>query len=335
MKVSIIIPVYHVEKYIERCVLSVLKQTYRPLEVVFVDDCSNDKSIYIAKKTIEKNGAASIEFVFLEHDKNQGLSAARNSGIKASTGNYLYFLDSDDEIADNAINIFVSQLKDYPKSEVVHGMMVLDNGDDYHCSLKGYRAKEYFENNADIRQKHFSLNPLFPDSACDKLIKRDFLINNKLFFKEGIIFEDTHWSNRVVKRINYLSFISQPTYIRYVNPNTIMTSLTKEREIKNIGIILKDFLSTIDEPCYNEQLFSFFSKFLIYNDASSGEYGFASLYKDFQKLFVKRGFMKMSLLMFLYKCRYFIVPENKVKARLRGYMHAEINSFFSKHNDRQ
>ena len=65
MKVSIIIPVYHVEKCIERCVLSVLKQTYRPLEVVLVDDYSKDKSIDIAKKTSEKNGAASIEFVFL------------------------------------------------------------------------------------------------------------------------------------------------------------------------------------------------------------------------------------------------------------------------------
>ena len=106
MKVSIIIPVYHVEKYIERCVLSVLKQTYRPLEVVFVDDCSNDRSIDIAKKTIEKNGAASIEFVFLEHDKNQGQSAARNSGIKASTGDYLYFLDSDDKLSDDAISFF-------------------------------------------------------------------------------------------------------------------------------------------------------------------------------------------------------------------------------------
>ena len=331
MKVSIIIPVYHVEKYIERCVLSVLKQTYRPLEVVFVDDCSNDKSIDIAKKTIEKNGAASIEFVFLEHDKNQGLSAARNSGIKASTGDYLYFLDSDDKLSDDAISFFVEKQKNFPDAEIIQGSMVhaLDG------NSIDINKHSFIEDNLSIRRLFYSKDIFIIDSACDKLIKRDFLINNNLFFKEGIILEDSHWLNNVVKEINKIAFVSQPTYIRYLNEGSIMTSLTKEREIKNIGIILKDFLATIDEPCYDEQLFSYFSKFIIYNNASKGEYGFASLYKDFQKLFVKRGFMKMSLLMFLYKCRYFIVPENKVKARLRGYMHAEINSFFSKHNDRQ
>ena len=328
MKVSIIVPVYHVEKYIERCVLSVLKQTYRPLEVVFVDDCSNDRSIDIAKKTIEKNGAASIEFVFLEHDKNQGQSAARNTGIKSSTGEFIYFLDSDDELADDAINFFIERQKSFPEVEIIQGSMVhaLDNSVDIN-------KISFIEGNLPIRRLFYSRNTIINDSACDKLIKRDFVIDNNLFFKEGIIFEDSHWLNSVVKETNKIAFVFQPTYIRYLNEGSIMTSLTKEREIKNMGIILKDFLATIDEPCYDEQLFSYFSKFLIYNDASKGEYGFASLYKDFQKLFFKRGFLKMSLLMFLYKCRYFIVPEDKVKARLRGYMYAGVNSFLSKHND--
>ena len=100
MKISVIIPVYNVEKYIRRCLLSVKDQKCEDfnIECLIVDDCSPDGSMTIVRDLIEKNDDKSITFTIISHEKNKGLSEARNSGIKASTGDYLYFIDSDDDI---------------------------------------------------------------------------------------------------------------------------------------------------------------------------------------------------------------------------------------------
>ena len=82
-KVSIIIPVYNKEDYIERCIYSVMNQTYRCLEVILIDDCSPDGSMAVARRVIaESENSKDLEFVFLRHEKNLGLSEARNTGIK-------------------------------------------------------------------------------------------------------------------------------------------------------------------------------------------------------------------------------------------------------------
>lgn len=327
MKVSIIIPVFHVEKFIQRCVASVLKQNYRPLEVIFVDDASCDKSLELAKQEIRKQNNVGIEFQYIIHEKNQGLSAARNTGIKSATGNYLYFLDSDDAITEDAIDVLVKKLDKYPDSDIVHGRMVLENGADYH-HLSNYISKEFVSSNELIRKWHFSLNPLLPDSACDKLIKKTLITDNNLYFKKGIIFEDTHWVNRVVKKLYYISYASSPTYIRYINPGTIMTSLSKNKEMKNLGIVLEDLISEIDEPCYDAQLFSYFKRFLVFYDFSGGAYGFSQLYQKFNKLFFSRGYYTLAIVLLLYKIKFHILPDKNIKARLRGYMYKTINAFF-------
>ena len=107
MRVSIIIPVYNVEPYIERCIESVLCQTYRELEVILVDDSSPDCSMDLARKCIDNSNRNKLDIIHLRHDHNLGLSAARNTGIEAATGDYLFFLDSDDWITDNCISLLV------------------------------------------------------------------------------------------------------------------------------------------------------------------------------------------------------------------------------------
>ena len=95
MKVSIIIPIYNVESYIANCLHSVFNQTYKDLEIILVDDCGTDKSMNIAMESINKY-KSSFYIKVIHHKENKGLSAARNSGIKEATGDYIYFLDSDD-----------------------------------------------------------------------------------------------------------------------------------------------------------------------------------------------------------------------------------------------
>ena len=98
MKLSIIIPVYHVAPYIEDCLRSVMRQTYQgAMECLIVDDCGTDDSMAIAERTIATYEGP-IVFQVLHHERNRGLSAARNTGTLAAKGDYLYYLDSDDEI---------------------------------------------------------------------------------------------------------------------------------------------------------------------------------------------------------------------------------------------
>ena len=114
MKVSIIIPVYNVASYIEECIQSVLDQTYPDLEVVLVDDCGTDHSMELAENLIRKSNRSSI-FRIEKHDRNRGLSAARNTGIKTATGEYLYFVDSDDKISQDCIEKLVQFVRSYPQ----------------------------------------------------------------------------------------------------------------------------------------------------------------------------------------------------------------------------
>ena len=106
--ISIIIPVYNVEQYIEECLLSVANQTMTEgIECIIVDDCGPDNSAAIAKRFVDSY-QGDIRFTFIQRENNGGLSAARNTGIEAATGEYIYFLDSDDFIVPECIKTLYS-----------------------------------------------------------------------------------------------------------------------------------------------------------------------------------------------------------------------------------
>ena len=110
IKVSIIIPIYNVEPYIERCIISVLNQSYKNIEIIIINDCTPDKSIELINKLLNNKYSSTENIHILNHEKNKGLSAARNTGIMNATGDYLYFLDSDDSITHDCIEVLVNAL---------------------------------------------------------------------------------------------------------------------------------------------------------------------------------------------------------------------------------
>lgn len=185
--VSVIISVYQVSDYVERCLLSVINQTYPNVECIIVDDCSTDDSVDKCERLIEAYDGPS-KFMILHHEHNRGLSAARNTGTDAASGDYIYYLDSDDEITSNCIEILVAIVRDKPDAEVVIGnheriedvgvircfYEQLDTG--YHSNKDIFSALK--------KQK-------LPVAAWNKLIKRSFLTQNAISFIEGIVFEDT------------------------------------------------------------------------------------------------------------------------------------------------
>ena len=123
LKVSVIIPVFGVSVYIERCVQSVMNQTYKNIECVIIDDSTKDDSIIRCEQLIETY-TGPVKFRVLHHQHNRGLSAARNTGINAAIGDYLYFLDGDDEITSDCIEKMVRPVYRDSTIEMVRGVAV-------------------------------------------------------------------------------------------------------------------------------------------------------------------------------------------------------------------
>ena len=114
--VSIIIPVYKVEPYLDKCVQSVIAQTYKDLEIILVDDGSPDRCPQMCDEWAQKD-----KRIRVIHQKNCGLSGARNTGIREAKGEWLYFLDSDDWIIPECIALMVDCVNNHPDVELVQG----------------------------------------------------------------------------------------------------------------------------------------------------------------------------------------------------------------------
>lgn len=135
-KVSILVPVYGVEKYIERCVRSLFEQTYENIEYVFVDDCTKDKSIEILNSVLAEYPNRKKQAKILHHDKNRGLSAARNTALDASTGNYLMHVDSDDYLRKDAISLLVARINQKSSQVLIFSYSIVKSDGVYPVPLQ-------------------------------------------------------------------------------------------------------------------------------------------------------------------------------------------------------
>lgn len=234
LMVSIIIPIFKVEPYIVRCIESVLHQTYRNLEVILVDDCTPDRSMELAKESIEKSPlSGDLTFRYLKHDYNRGLSAARNTGIDTATGEYVYFLDSDDEITENCIETLAEPL-DNNKYDCVIGDIIAKGTKDPYFQVRGqglYRGTEEIIQ-AYLREDWYPM-------AWNKLCRLSFLKDNSLYFEEGLIHEDELWSFQLACTLRTIYAVTRPTYIYYIRPNSITSANTTPQRIANYLKVLK------------------------------------------------------------------------------------------------
>ena len=254
IKVSIIIPVYNVEKYIKLCINSILKQDYDGIiECIIIDDCGSDNSISIVKSLI-CNTSAKFDFKIIQHNKNMGLSAARNTGIKAASGDYLFFLDSDDFIKDDAIKTLVAPIKKY-------GYLDLIVGNTYPTKQKGLewidlnkkRLPNFSNDRIWIKQKlldRFTLSM----TAWNKLIRKNLIIENNLYFMEGIIHEDDHWNFYLAKYVKSIYIVKDYTYVYNIRENSITQKYDSEKDDKTYLIICKNWIDNIDNICRKEQI---------------------------------------------------------------------------------
>ena len=221
IKISIIVPVYNVEPYIRECFDSIAAQTYKgELECIFVDDCGQDKSVEIIEKLIA-DYLGTVDFSLVHHEHNKGLSGARNTGIRYASGDYLYFLDSDDSITPDCIEKLPALAVKYPGVEMVQGSAKANT--DW-LMLKQGQVPEYSDKFKWIRQTLLK-RYVIPMTAWNKLVRRDFVLAHQLYFVEGMIHEDEIWNFMLAKYVCSMAFCFEPTYNYRENESGIMSQV--------------------------------------------------------------------------------------------------------------
>lgn len=247
MKISIIIPVYNVAEYIEECLNSVIAQTYMgDMECLIVDDCGTDNSIAIAERIIQ-NYQGNIKFQILHHDHNRGLSAARNTGIKASTGDYVYFLDSDDYITIDCIETLAKVVNYKGTIDLVQSNYSLLKNDKITPSdFTKYYNIQYTEDKDYIIKALLDMER-FPVMAWNRLVNRIFILRNGLFFQEGIYHEDNLWTFFLAKAVNSMYINYSSTYIYLIREDSIMGKRTADGiKVDSLIYIMHSFIENID-----------------------------------------------------------------------------------------
>ena len=224
---SLIIPVYRVAPYVERCLKTVMCQTYDRFECILVDDASPDDSIARCERMIA-DYEGNIQFRILRHEHNRGLSAARNTGIDAATGDYVLFVDSDDMITDDCVERLMEPVLADPTIEMVYAahMKFADNGQMHQPKIFARERAEY-KTLPEVRDYYLSADRLFVHTAWNKLTSREFIMRHGLRFKEGQLWEDVLWSFFEMKHLSHLVFIPDVTYFYYQRPNSITIGTDK------------------------------------------------------------------------------------------------------------
>ena len=238
--VSLIIPVYKVSLYIERCLKSVIKQTYNHFECILVDDASPDDSIAKCEQIITSYEGP-IQFRILHHQENRGLSAARNTGIEAATGDYLLFIDSDDLISNDCVEKLTAPILTNERIEMVYGGWMRFSDDKPLTLPQNFkRYKRVLTTNEEVRNYFFRHISFIP-AAWNKLVSRDFLNRYDLRFREGQLWEDILWTFFVMKHLSYMYSIPDVTYFYYDRPNSISTGTSKEERSRSFGMLCQIF----------------------------------------------------------------------------------------------
>lgn len=219
LKVTIAIPVYNVEKYIRGALLSALNQTYPSIEYLVIDDKGNDKSIDVVKEII-KSHSRGPEVRIVEHERNLGLGATRNSAIDNATGDYLFFMDSDDSITNNAISLLVNALDGREIDVVEASFQKLTNAG------KVIETKELsfsFYNGHFAICKWMEENRKYYDGySWNRLLNLNFLRRYKIRCIPNHRNEDVFFSFQIVLCAKSFVTIPSITYNYYMRPGSIV-----------------------------------------------------------------------------------------------------------------
>ena len=243
LKVSIIIPVYNVSNYIEGCISSVMKQTYSYIECIIVDDASPDDSIEKCENMIV-NYQGPINFIILRHEQNRGQAAARNWGLEVAKGEYVYFLDSDDEITPDCIEKLARPIAKDISIEVTQGNFLWIKK----AGKTPRPAIDIPAHGCDYNTREAVRKCFFEDKmpySVNKLISKSYLIQNQLRFKEGIFWEDVLWLHFFTKNLCHIYLVPDVTYLYYRRPHSTTTGMAREEKVKHYAVVYEEIANSL------------------------------------------------------------------------------------------
>jgi len=222
--ISIIIPVYNVQEYVAECVQSVMRQTYLgQMECIVVDDCGTDGSMAIVERLIAAYHGP-IVFRILHHDHNRGLSAARNTGTEAATGDYIYYLDSDDYISPDCIATLVAPLADHAYDMVVGDLQM--TGHPRSITFLPQEEGAVMGNEAIFSRFYYPR--MIYVMAWNKLIKASLFRLYDLRFMEGQLHEDELWTYKCCLVIQQLYVCKHVTYYYRIREDSISADFSRQ-----------------------------------------------------------------------------------------------------------
>ncbi len=202
MEISIIIPVYNVEKYLRECLESIVKQIKANIEVIAIDDGSKDSSGKICDEYAKK-----YDFIKVIHKENAGVSVARNCGLKEAKGKYIMFLDSDDVLTDGIIERVCEEIKSNDDMYTFAFEEIDEEGEKVDLSRK--ELKEGIYNKKEFLKEYYKKFRTFPWAVWQSVYKKSIIENNKLEFQIGIkIAEDTDFYMRYIEHIDNIKNIT-------------------------------------------------------------------------------------------------------------------------------
>lgn len=308
--VSVIIPVYNTEEYLKQAIQSILKQSYKKLEVIIIDDCSEDNSVSIIQKFAKQDN----RIKFHQHSERKGVGAARNLGMKLATGDYIYFFDSDDYLPPDTISYLVEHIKEH---DMIRGRMKsteLNSG--FSIIFKGEFVPKIYTSN--------KYNLIKNNSACNFLIKRKFIEENALSFsEENKIYSDLYFIVPALHETNKVPYLNEAVYFKRRRNDPVRNiALSQYDEKIKINDFLKSYID-IKEFSQDKELNEFLdNKFLnfyrkdivnYYDDEDNINHIFPKLYEASTK--ISKGYLD----------QYDYILKREIKTLLRGNKGKYIN----------
>lgn len=276
VKISVIVPVFNAEKYLSVCLESILIQTLRDFEVIVVDDCSTDNSAAIAENYLEKFGGR-LKIISLPENTGSG-AIPRNIGLKYAAGKYIFFVDNDDLIIDTALETLYNFAEEYQADVVYMEKFFTCDEEIVPKSLTTSVWHDVdlvdapiFESDAlNVRIERF-LNQKFYWAPWAKLLKRNFLIDNKIFLPQMSIADDVIHTFEIICLAKKILRIPTPLYVWRTNYSSHYRKKRSPEQIIQFRInplltgidFLDNFMSTLDffkkNPVVRLQILNFFA----------------------------------------------------------------------------
>lgn len=254
MLISIIIPVYNVEKYVSICINSILEQVFEDYEIILVDDGSKDRSGSICDEYREKDSRISVI-----HKTNGGLSDARNAGLKQAKGEYLLFVDSDDYIGENSLQSIAKCVESQPQRTDVmflEAYKIFPDGQTVSLG-DGYQSEYINGKDKQTVMKHLAELPKYPGSACTKLIRRKLVIENNLVFKKGLLSEDIDWTIALLKAAENFAYCDVDYYYYRQDRAGSITNTANIKNVESLLYIVKKWADKNQKELFQNEINAF------------------------------------------------------------------------------